>query len=172
MTLFIVMSLDGFITGRDESLAWLDAIEGEGDNGFSEFYETVDTVVMGRKTYDWLQRQELERWPYEEKETYVITSSFPRKTETVTFTSADVMEELKEEEGKTIWVVGGGRLLRTYLERGDITDIVITIAPVLLGEGVPLFSSVPETTLERKRVRQFGQFTELHFEIKSGERGI
>jgi dihydrofolate reductase len=58
--LFIASSLDGYIATEEESLDWLMRVEGEGDNGFSEFYDTVDTVLMGKKTYDWVMRQDLE----------------------------------------------------------------------------------------------------------------
>ncbi|WP_455660468.1 dihydrofolate reductase family protein, partial [Pradoshia sp.] len=54
LKVFIATSLDGYITGENESLDWLFRVEGEGDNGYGEFYETVDTILMGRKTYDWI----------------------------------------------------------------------------------------------------------------------
>ena len=60
VVLFIASSLDGYIATEEESLDWLMRVEGEGDNGFSEFYDTVDTVLMGKKTYDWVMRQDLE----------------------------------------------------------------------------------------------------------------
>jgi len=54
IVLFTATSLDGYIAAKDESLEWLFKVEGEGDNGFSAFYETIDTILMGRKTYDWI----------------------------------------------------------------------------------------------------------------------
>lgn len=52
--LFIAMSLDGYIAREDDSVDWLDSIEGSGDNGYKVFYNTVDTLIMGRRTYDWV----------------------------------------------------------------------------------------------------------------------
>ncbi|WP_347861988.1 dihydrofolate reductase family protein [Salimicrobium sp. PL1-032A] len=165
VSLFIAMSLDGYIAAEGESLDWLEEVEG--DNGFSDFYETVDTVVMGRRTYDWVMKQDLEEWPYPGKATYVVTSGDYENTRNVTFAGPDVLDELKKQDGKTIWIVGGGGLVRTYLNQGDITDMIVTVAPVLLGEGVPLFDEIPQTDLIKRRVREFGQFTELKFEVKS-----
>ena len=166
VSLFIAMSLDGYIAAEGETLDWLEEVEGEGDNGFSEFYETVDTIVMGRGTYEWVMKQDLEGWPYRGKETYVITAGDYEDTGDVTFAGPEVLDGLKRQNGKTIWIVGGGGLVRTYLNRGDITDIIVTVAPILLGKGIPLFDEIPETKLVKKRVREFGQFTEMEFEVK------
>lgn len=67
LILFIAMSLDGYIATKDESLEWLFNVEGEGDNGYSDFYETVDTVLMGKKTYDWMTRHVTGEFPYKNK---------------------------------------------------------------------------------------------------------
>ncbi|SDJ35529.1 dihydrofolate reductase family protein [Salimicrobium halophilum] len=166
VSLFIAMSLDGYIAAEGESLDWLEEVEGEGDNGFSEFYGTVDTIVMGRRTYNWVMRQDLEEWPYPGKQTYVITNGDYENTPHVTFARPEVLRDLKQQSGNTIWIVGGGDLLRTYLNRGDITDIIVTVAPILLGGGIPLFDEVPQTKLVKRRVREFGQFTEMQFEVK------
>lgn len=64
VVLFIASSLDGYIADDNESLEWLFSVEGEGDNGYADFYETVDTVVMGNRTYKWLLDQNLEEFPY------------------------------------------------------------------------------------------------------------
>ena len=78
LVLFIASSLDGYIATKDESLEWLFKVEGEGDNGYSDFYETVDTVLMGKRTYDWVMEQEIEEFPYKNKECYVFTRSSSR----------------------------------------------------------------------------------------------
>ena len=63
VVLFIATSLDGYIATENDSLEWLFKVEGEGDNGYSDFYDTVDTVIMGRRTYDWLLEQEIGKLP-------------------------------------------------------------------------------------------------------------
>ena len=80
LILFIASSLDGYIATKDESLEWLYNVEGEGDNGYSEFYDTVDTILMGKRTYDWVLNQDLKEFPYKNKECYVFTRSFARNT--------------------------------------------------------------------------------------------
>jgi len=71
--LYFATSLDGYIATEDESLEWLFNVEGEGDNGYSEFYETVDTILMGNKTYEWIIRHETGEFPYKNKDCYVFT---------------------------------------------------------------------------------------------------
>src|SRR4051794_33557486 len=90
LVLFIASSLDGYIATKDESVDWLDNVEGEGDNGFSEFYETVDTVLLGKKSYDWVMKQDIKEFPYKNKECYVFTRSSIEDTEDVTFINEDV----------------------------------------------------------------------------------
>lgn len=71
--LFIAQTLDGYIADKQDSLDWLMAVEGEGDNGISRFLSSVDIVIMGSRTYQWLLDQKLETWPYEDKMTYVFS---------------------------------------------------------------------------------------------------
>src|SRR5690625_2347349 len=109
--LFIATSLDGYIATKDESLEWLFKVEGEGDNGFSTFYDTVDTIIMGKKTYDWIIRQDLKEFPYKNKDCFVFTSSILEDTEDVKFINSPVshlIEKLKRKSGSNIWLVGGG----------------------------------------------------------------
>lgn len=168
--LFIAASLDGYIAAEDESLQWLFDVEGEGDNGYAEFYHTIETVLMGRKTYDWLIRQDLEEFPYENKECYVFTRILDKNSEHVIFTNEDVTDfisRLKEKDGKDIWVVGGGGLLHSFLKENLVDELILTVAPTLLGKGVPLFKEKGiQIDLTLKNVRKFNQFVELHYEVK------
>lgn len=85
LVLLIATSLDGYIATKDDSLDWLFKVEGEGDNGISEFYETVDTILMGRKTYDWIITHMTEEFPYKNKECYVFSRQENEDTEDVKF---------------------------------------------------------------------------------------
>lgn len=138
LVLFIACSLDGYIATKNESLEWLFNVEGEGDNGFAEFYETIDTVVMGRKTYDWVMRNGGEGLPNKNKKLYVFTRTTGQDYENVHFVNEDLtkfVHKLKEQEGENIWVVGGGELLYSFLQEDMVDEFIITIAPVLLGKG-------------------------------------
>ncbi len=169
-TVFIATSLDGYITGENESLEWLFQVEGEGDNGIGEFYDTVDTILMGRKTYDWIMQYEKEEFPYKGKDCFVFTRSAKANTEYVNFVNeppAQLVKKLKGEEGKVIWLMGGGELLHDFLKENLVDELILTIAPVILGKGTPLFGKGDvETALVLKRVRPFNQFVELSYEVK------
>jgi dihydrofolate reductase len=171
LVLFIASSLDGYIATKEESLEWLFAVEGEGDNGFSEFYETIDTVLMGKRTYDWVMKQDLPEFPYKNKECYVFTRSSIKDTEDVKFVNSDVaklVEELKQQGGKNIWIVGGGELLHTFIQEKLIDEYIITIAPTIIGKGIPLFKEGDhQIELVLKGTRNFNQFVELHYVIKT-----
>ncbi|WP_066305031.1 dihydrofolate reductase family protein [Bacillus sp. FJAT-29814] len=173
LALFIASSLDGYIATKDESLEWLFRVEGEGDNGYLEFYDTIDTVVMGRRTYDWIMNQEENRqeFPYKNKDCYVFTRSSIEDTEDVKFVNGDVtkfVKEIKRKDGKNIWIVGGGELLQHFLQEKLVDEIIITIAPTILGSGIPMFRAGDyQLDLILKRMRSFNQFAELHYEVKN-----
>ena len=145
LVLFIATSLDGYIATKDDSLEWLFKVDGEGDNGYSDFYETVDTVIMGRRTYDWLLEQELESFPYEGKECYVFSRTVSEDNENVKFFSGDVVDftnHLKNKEGKDIWVMGGGDLIHSFINEKLVDELIITVSPVSIGKGIPLFKEI------------------------------
>jgi len=142
MILFIATSLDGYIATEDESLDWLFEVEGEGDNGYSEFFHRVDTVLMGRKTYDWVVKNTNGDFPYKDEKCYVFTRSPLENNENVQFVNEDVVsftKELKKNDGKNIWLVGGGELIHSFLQEKLVDELIITVAPTLIGKGIPLF---------------------------------
>ncbi|WP_102692298.1 dihydrofolate reductase family protein [Rummeliibacillus pycnus] len=169
LKLFIATSLDGYIATEDESLEWLFNVEGEGDNGYSEFFGTVDTVLMGRKTYDWLLENTAGEYPYKNEECYVFTRSRIEDTENVKFINDPVVhftKELQKQNGKDIWLVGGGELIHSFIKETLIDELIITVAPIILGNGIPLFKkSDIQTNLSLIRTRTFHQFVELHYQV-------
>ncbi|WP_010275220.1 dihydrofolate reductase family protein [Paenibacillus senegalensis] len=172
VVLFIATSLDGYIAAKDESLEWLFKVEGEGDNGFAEFYGTTDTVLMGKKTYDWVKKHEPNEFPYALKACYVFTRTPRNNTEEVQFVHGDIpafVDQLKTREGKNIWLVGGGQLLHSFLENDLVDELIVTVAPAVLGGGIPLFPEGKyQLELRLKGMRRFNQFVELHYEVKRG----
>ena len=142
LVLFIAASLDGYIAAKDDSLDWLYKVEGEGDNGYSEFYETIDTVLMGRRTYDWILENVTGDFPYKDKECYVFSRSVTEDNVEVKFVKDNIVgftNKLKQQQGKNIWIVGGGELLRSFLKEKLIDELILTVAPTLIGNGIPLF---------------------------------
>ena len=164
---FIAMSLDGYIATMEDDLEWLMKVQGEGDNGYSEFMKDIDTVVMGRRTYEWLMKQDMSEWPYADLTTYVWTNSEMAEDSNVTFVNRSVSEMeayMRQESQMNIWLVGGGGLIKSFLEHGAIDEWIITIAPVVLGGGIPLFQhgvQVQELTLVSER--RYGEFLQLHY---------
>ncbi len=169
LVLYIASSLDGYIATEDHNLDWLFAVEGEGDNGYSSFYDTVDTILIGRVTYDWIIEHEKGNFPYKGKECYVFTRTKMMDNEYVTFISDDVVpfsKELKSRNGQSIWLVGGGNLLDTFLKEKLVDELIVTVAPVLLGKGIPLFGNNSfQTPLSLKSINRINQFVELHYEV-------
>lgn len=169
LMLFIASSLDGYIATEDHNLDWLLTVEGEGDNGYSKFYDTIDTILMGRITYDWIIEHEEGEFPYKGKECYVFSGSRKNGNEHVSFISEEVVpfiKELKDKDGKNIWLVGGGNLISTFIKEKLIDEMIVTIAPVILGKGIPLFHNNNfQTPLSLKEVNHLNQFVELHYEV-------
>ena len=170
LILYIATSLDGYIATEEDSLEWLFKTEGEGDNGYSEFYRTVDTILIGRRTYDWIIDKEKGNFPYKNKRCYVFSKSIHEKNEHVEFIYSDIVEftnKIKESDGENIWIVGGGNLLHFFIKERLVDEFIITVAPTLIGRGIPLFKEIDfEIELKLKGMRQFNQFAELHYELK------
>ena len=166
---YIAASLDGYIATEDDSLEWLfkTAGEEEGGAGYDEFMETIDTVVMGRRTYDWVMEAEKGKYPYQDLESYVFTSSSAEENPFVSFTNQDIpsfVKGLREKPGKDIWVIGGSKLLQNFLKEDLIDEWIISIAPVLIGKGIPLFQEQDvERRLKLQSVKSYGQFAQLHY---------
>ncbi|WP_456271347.1 dihydrofolate reductase family protein [Bacillus sp. AK031] len=151
-------------------MVWLFSTQGVGDNGYEEFYQSVDTILMGRSTYEQILILEKGRWPYENKECFVASSSMGKGNEFVKVLKGDiqsVINSLKEKEGQNIWIVGGGELVHSLLPGRLVDELILTIAPSLLGNGIPLFRSHDEElALELKDMRRNNQFVQLHYSLK------
>lgn len=169
LVLYIASSLDGYIATEDQNLDWLLSTEGEGDNGYSAFYNTVDTILIGRVTYDWIMEHENGDFPYKGKECYVFSRTKKEDNEYVKFISDDVVRftnDLMNKNGKRIWLVGGGNLLDTFIKEKLVDEIIINITPVILGNGIPLFRNNSfQTQLSLEGINRFNQFVELHYEV-------
>lgn len=137
--LYIAESLDGFVATKDGSVAWLDPYF-DADYGYEDFMKGIDTVVQGNTTYQQFKPK------YEGKSSYVFTKN-PEKysAEGTTFVKGsprEFIEGLDEEKHQRIWLVGGPILLSEFLNEGLVDELIIFIMPLLLNEGVKLFSDV------------------------------
>lgn len=135
LRLYIATSLDGYIAGKDGSIDWLFT---DADYGYGDFFASVDTILMGSRTYE--QTRSFWDLPYEGKTCFVFTRKARGKADPVTFVSGDIAEftrGLKDEAGGDIWLVGGSEIIAAL--RDLIDDYIISIHPIILGSGVPLF---------------------------------
>jgi dihydrofolate reductase len=151
VTLHVVSSLDGFIATKDNSVSWLNVNGSVYQAGVSiseeeaaTFVKTIDCYVLGSRTYE--HALEL-GWPYGDTPTVVVTGrEWPPAKGSVEFYSGD-LETLVEVKlaprFRNIWLVGGAMLCQSFLELGLVDEIRLTIAPVLLGDGLPLFGGLP-----------------------------
>lgn len=171
IVLFIAASLDGFIAKEDDDLQWLEDTEGEGDAGYQDMYQTVDTVIMGKKTYDYIVNH-MKPFPYPDKKCYVFSTTEKGSNEYVDFVNEDVVKftkKLKAQEGSKIWMVGGGCLLDSFLKENLIDEYIITVTPHILGSGIPLFKEKkPQIDLNLVDIKRFGQFAQLYYKVNQG----
>ncbi|MDA1349068.1 MAG: dihydrofolate reductase family protein [Chloroflexi bacterium] len=116
------------------------------DYGYREFYESVDTTLMGNSTYRVVLTAD--SFPYPDRTNYVFTRKTPPPdTDHVRFVSGDIaafVRSLKNATGSDIWLIGGGQINTVMLNDSLIDEIIVTIFPLVLGDGVPLFSPAAE----------------------------
>ena len=149
VVLYIAQSLDGFIATEDHDISWLSIVEQEGeDYGYEDFVDTVDTVFMGRRTYEKVLSFGIE-FPHKDRNCYVLSTSRTGSDENVTFFSGDLkalVGDLKKKEGKNIFIDGGAEVVRVFRVLDLIDEIVISIIPMMLGKGIRLFKEIDATS--------------------------
>jgi dihydrofolate reductase len=135
-------SLDNYFARPDHAVDWLLWGE-EAAAVMTDYWKTIDTVLMGRKTYEVAVKMGQEGGAYPGVKTYVLSRTLPEGSrEGITVIRRDAAEfvrELKEGDGGDICLMGGGELARSLFEAGLIDEIGFNIHPVLLGAGIPLF---------------------------------
>lgn len=149
IVLYIAMSLDGYLAAPAGGVDWLAGQDPawEGDGGYSDFVQMVDTVILGRRTYDQITTQlSPGAWPYEGLSAWVLTHrSAPEAEGDIQFTDLSLdrlAARLQALPGRDIWLCGGADLVRQALELDLIDELRLTIIPTLLGAGIPLFSGL------------------------------
>jgi dihydrofolate reductase len=145
-SVFIGASLDGFIARPNGALDFLP--EGGGEpHGYNEFMATVDTIVIGRKTFETVLT--MTPWPYGDKRVIVLSSkpidltAAQGKVEQLSGSPEEIIEKLTATGAKHLYI-DGGITIQNFLRAGLIQRLTITRVPVLIGEGIPLFSALPK----------------------------
>jgi dihydrofolate reductase len=153
-SVFVGVSVDGFIARPEGELDFLDA-GGDEPHGYDEFIATVDTIVMGRKTFEIVLG--FGSWPYGEKPVVILSSrpldlsSATRRggrVEQMSGPPADIVATLSARRVQHVYV-DGGITVQGFLRAGLVNRLVITRVPVLIGRGIPLFGNVPGDILLR-----------------------
>ncbi len=148
--LYIAMSLDGFIAGKEDDLSFLDGYDDYQipQKAYQDLMADIDTIIMGRKTYTWLLNH-MDSWPYPDKETYVISKTVHENKESIFFVndSVSLIRSLQTRPGNHIWLVGGSEIIDTLMKQNLIDQYMITLIPKIIGSGTPLFKNQQDVTL-------------------------
>jgi len=176
-SVFIATSLDGYISRADGSIDWLNRAnatvpDGE-DCGYGEFIRTVDALVMGRRTFE--MALTFDSWPYENTNVVVLSSRqvlIPERLAPMVTSSSETPSDLVSNLtalGHSHLYVDGGKTIQTFLAANLIDEITITVVPVLLGSGRPLFGPLPmdaKLTLLASKAYAFG-FVQNTYRVKT-----
>lgn len=166
--LYIATSLDGYIAKSNDDLGFLSIVEQEGqDYGYADFVKSVDTVIIGRKTYDKVISMGFD-FPHADKDVYIITRTPKPNIGSVMFYTDDLkllVDKLKSENGRNIFCDGGAEIVNELLKDDLIDEYIISIIPIFVGNGTKLFKDGrPEQKLELVSTKQFDKgLTQLHY---------
>jgi len=159
----IATSADGFIARKDGGVDWLDRPQPKGNYGMGAFWKSIDTILWGRKTYELILKFEKEGKAspgmFSGVKNYAFSRRPPRKVikgfEFVKEPVKEFVTRLRAEKGKNIWMMGGGGLIASFLDEGEIDEFIISVIPTFIGEGIPLIApkqrTVPLKLLSSKK---------------------
>ncbi|HRI00868.1 MAG TPA: dihydrofolate reductase family protein [Saprospiraceae bacterium] len=168
--LYISMSLDGYIATKDNSLDFLSIVEQEGeDYGYIDFVKSVDTVIIGRKTYEKVIEMGYE-YPHKDKDVYIVTRTTKPSIGNFKFYTGELTQlvnSLKNQSGKYIYCDGGAEIVNELIINDLVDEYIISVIPILLGDGIKLFKDGrPEQKLELVSAKQFDKgLTQLHYKL-------
>ncbi len=147
--LYIASSLDSFIADENGNIDWLFS---DADYGYTEFYNSIDTVLVGRKSYE--QSLTFEEYPYKGKKVYVFTHNTKeqkkRTTSDVEYVDKDIPEFVRRLiqqpfSNGDIWLLEGGKILSLFLNADLVDEIILSVHPIILGKGIPLFNNIEKS---------------------------
>ena len=169
LILYIATSLDGYIAKPNDDLSFLSIVQKDGeDYGYSEFVSSIDTVILGRKTYDWIMAV-VDEFPHMDKISYIITRTERPSIGNINFyngTLNSLVKKLKSEKGKNIFIDGGAEIVHELLKANLIDEFIISIIPILVGDGIKLFADGrPELKLKLVNLKKFETgLIQMHYE--------
>ena len=172
----IAASADGFIARSDGSVGWLDRPRPKGHHGMDAFYQSIDTILWGRKTYDMALAFQKNGIPGSAFDTsvknYVFTrgqlpAAAPPGVEVVKEPIGKFATRLRKQNGKNIWMMGGAGIIASFLDEGQLDEFIIRVIPTFIGEGIPLMAPSRRTVaLELMSCTKFPDgVVELHYAV-------
>jgi len=168
LILYIAMSVDGYIADCNEDLSFLSIVEKDGeDYGYSDFVNTIDTVIIGRKTFDKIVSMGYPN-PHPDKNVYIITRTEKPSFDNYQYYTGSLTElvhSLKQETGKHIYCDGGAEIVNELLKQNLVDEIILSVIPILLGNGISLFKNgQPTQHLELLSSKSFEKgLVQLHY---------
>lgn len=156
---YIATSLYGYVATPDGGVEWLEPFQDE-DYGYNSFIQEIGTVIMGRTTFQ--QVLGFGQWPYKDLRVMVLSShplqSLPANTSVWLDTPTELLAHLRETgPGGDVWVLGGPRTINAFMDLGAIDSYELFLMPILLGDGVPLFTIANrQTRLQLKASEAYG----------------
>ena len=174
---FIATSLDGYIADKDGGIDWLDTFPeiNNIDSGYHSFMETIDALIMGRSTFQKVLSFGID-WPYK-KPVYVLSNTLeviPTELENKVFLKkgklTEILQEIHSEDRHNLYV-DGGKLIQSFLKEDLIDEMIITTIPILLGQGIPLFSSLDNQLIFecRQTILYLDKIVQNHYFRKNKE---
>lgn len=166
---YLATSADGFIARPDGDVAWLDRPRPPDEYGMPAFLKSVDTVVMGRAT--WEVGQKLGGAIVEGKRNIVLSRTLPAFAAPGAVVEnvepAELAQRLRSQKGHNVWLMGGADVFGGFLSAGAIDEIVIHIVPVLIGTGIPLLDATPrQVELKLRSTRKFADgVVRIHYAV-------
>ena len=172
----VATSADGFLARLDGSVDWLDRPTPKGNYGMGAFYQSIDTILWGRKTFDMALGFQEKGIPGSAFDTgvknYVFTHELPSSAPPmgVEFVNQPIKKfasRLRPKKGKDIWMMGGASLIASFLDQGEVDEFILSVIPVLIGEGIPLLAprhrTVPLKLLASKKFAD--GVVKLHYSV-------
>ena len=145
LILNVAVSADGFIEGPNGEYDWC---FNDQDYGLEDFYQNIDTIFFGRKSYELMLT--IDKNPFPDKKKYVFSTTMKNDDDKITLINENIYEELnklKDEPGKNIWLFGGAKLLETLMNKGFVDELMLSVHPIILGSGKPLFQNIDKRIL-------------------------
>jgi dihydrofolate reductase len=167
----IASSVDGYIARTDGDIEWLTSRPApKGFYGMGKFMKTIDTLVLGRKTFEASLQMGA---PFGSGGRSIVFSrqaapaELPQGVEWVNESIGPFIDRLREERGKNIWLMGGGEIIASFLDAQAIDEFVVSVVPVFIGDGIPLVARRPRhALLELQSVERFDDgLVQLHYGV-------